>query len=57
MANYDTIAAHFDAPVDSREHWVLRETARDGGDLIEGRYLLGVLIGANLFRVSDNEPK
>ncbi|MGH7138950.1 MAG: hypothetical protein ACREHD_24660 [Pirellulales bacterium] len=46
------IADDFDTPVDSPEHALIRSTAWMGGDLVEGRYLLGILTGTNLFRMS-----
>ena len=47
-------AKYFDAPRDSDEHAGLRDTAWMGGHYVEGRYLLGMLISQNLFRVSNN---
>jgi hypothetical protein len=46
-------AMKFDKPVDSPEHSDRRNSAWIGGDLVEGRYLLGMLIGKNLFRMSN----
>lgn len=48
-------ADRFDAPVNSPEHAELRDTAWMGGRLTEGRYLLGMLIGKNLFRRTDQQ--
>ena len=50
----DTTADSFDAPADSDEHAGLRNTAWMAGHLVEGRYLLGMLIGKNLFRVTND---
>ena len=50
----DTTAEFFDAPVDSERHAGLRDTAWMAGHYVEGRYLLGMLIGRNLFRVSHD---
>jgi hypothetical protein len=55
MGTLDDTADDFDAPLDSREHVLLRETAWMGSDLIEGGYLLGMLTGTNLFRFPDEE--
>ena len=49
------IAECFDAPPDSEKHRSIRETAWMGGDLVEGRYLLGMLIGENLFKVANED--
>jgi hypothetical protein len=51
----EIFAEAFEAPIDSQEHTLLRDTAWNGGPLVEGRYLLGMLTGTNLFRVSDDE--
>jgi len=45
----------FDAPPDSDKHAGLRDSAWMGGDLVEGRYLLGMLTRENLFKVSDSQ--
>jgi hypothetical protein len=45
----------FDEPVDASGHTFLREEGWMGGDLVEGRYLLGMLLGANLFRLSHDQ--
>ncbi|MBN8599785.1 MAG: hypothetical protein J0M26_01950 [Planctomycetes bacterium] len=46
----DNCAIRFDAPASSDFHAELRSTAWMGGGLVEGRYLLGMLLGTNLFR-------
>ncbi|MBL8869225.1 MAG: hypothetical protein JNK90_05495 [Planctomycetaceae bacterium] len=46
----DNCATRFDAPASSDFHAELRSTAWMGGSLVEGRYLLGMLLGTNLFR-------
>lgn len=51
----DFTAECFDAPPDSEKHVAPRDSAWMGGDLVEGRYLLGMLIGENLFKVADEE--
>lgn len=43
-------AIRFDSPPSSDSHTELRNTAWMGGGLVEGRYLLGMLLGTNLFR-------
>lgn len=48
-------AYRFDAPVDSHEHAELRDTAWMGGSLTEGMYILGMLIGKNLFRQTGEQ--
>lgn len=48
-------ADRFDESIDSHLHRELRDTAWMGGSLTEGRYLLGMLIGKNLFRISHDE--
>lgn len=48
-------AEHFDEPIESDVHRLVRDTAWIGGSLIEGKYLLGILIGKNLFRVTVEE--
>lgn len=47
-------SSQFESAPDSPEHCLLRDTAWMGGEPIEGRYLLGMLIGENLFNVDDS---
>lgn len=54
MTKPSKTAQLFDAPIDSEEHAQLRDTAWMGGDLTEGRYLLGMLIEENLFLLPDD---
>jgi hypothetical protein len=46
----EILADLFDAPPSSDGHADLRNTAWMGGHQVEGRYLLGMLTGTNLFR-------
>lgn len=48
-------AAHFEEEPNSQNHWLLRETASAGGELIEGRYFLSWATGVNEFRRSHEE--
>ena len=45
----------FDEPVDSPSHTFLREEGWLGGDLVVGRYVLGMLLGENLYRLSNDQ--
>jgi hypothetical protein len=47
-------AEWFDAPPSSREHAFLRDEGWLGGEIVEVRYILGRLLGHNLFRESDD---
>jgi hypothetical protein len=49
----DALARAFDAPLASRDHRVLAESAWMGGYLVSVRYYLGRLLNKNLFRESD----
>ena len=51
----DITARSFDAPVHSDQHIALRDSAWMGGHYVEGRYLLGMLVGENLFEKSNDE--
>ncbi|PHS03084.1 MAG: hypothetical protein COA78_19350 [Blastopirellula sp.] len=54
MTNLPNLARLFDMPIDSEEHAGLRDDAWIGGDGIEGPYLLGMLIGENLFLLPND---
>ena len=51
----ENCAERFDAPPSSEFHAELRNTAWMGGNLVEGPYLLGMMLGTNLFRLDTDE--
>jgi hypothetical protein len=54
-AKMDRIADAFDKPYDSPEHRMLRENAWLVGPEFQCRYLLGMLLGRNEFRITQDE--
>ena len=51
----ENLARMFDAPVDSQEHAILKESAWLGGSPVTVRFYLGRLLGSNLFRANNAE--